>query len=434
MSQFYRSDPKTKVASTLQRTAIIGAPNKSVYQIDKGTTFSPSTVTPGSTTSCNIKINGRNIEQEESHWLVYEMYNSSAVQSAKFLRGPLTHFDKITITISNSRDKIELDGIDDIIEIISEEMLNYGFNIYENTAFWRNNEYDTFAGVTVTNTAPVTFYYPIWALVNYAKTTLRGSIEDLKIDLRATPAPSSAKECALICQSSAVTSAYTTSAISIQNLRFVRHFSILTDPRLIVGALASDVPIRDVHFRTESKVVRSGSWNLGDSVTFKLSDILKRNNIQHLSVVVRKNATAFNDADAQKEFSGSNFICWKWRQLFGEKLELDFGNATDKRLLQKFERDQYKLNFGRQQLPLELWKQSNDFPKYWLRMTRINFDFVQVENAHELFRTTDSVNEDYDITLFAGANVGTDCDVVVHLVYGDVFEYDKKNGQIVKVE
>lgn len=431
MSQLIRTDPKTKVYSTFQRSAILNDPLKSTWQTDKGTTASPSAVTPGSTTSINIKINPRNIEQEEGHYLVYDVSNASAVQTCKFLRGPLTHFDKITITINNSRDKLEIDGIDDIIEIMSEELFNQGLNIYENSAFWRNGELDTYTGVTVANGTPVTFYYPLSPIINFVKTTLRGTIEDIKIDLRATPAPSNAKESCLIAQSSAATACYTTN-ISFNNMRYVRHFAVINDPRQIVGALASDVPIRHVHYRTESKVMRTGTWNLGDSVNFKLSDVLKRSGIQHLSVVVRKNASAYNDADAQKEFSGAGYITYKIRQLFGEKLEIDMSSTTDKRLLEKTERDKYSMAFGRKQLPLAIWKGTDAMAQYFLRMTRIDFDYIQVENAHEVVRETDSTTEDYDITLYAGANVGSDCDLVVHLVYAEIFEF-QKNGQMVKL-
>jgi hypothetical protein len=431
MSQLIRTDPKSKVFSTFQRSAIMNAPFKSVFQVDKGTTASPSAVSPGSTTSINIKINGRNIEQEENQYIVYEVENKSAVQTVTFKRGPLTHWDKITITVSNSRDKIEIDGLNDVIELFSESLLNEGQMIYENSQFWRN-ELDTCDGITVTNGTPVTFYLPLAPIINFAKTTLRGAIEDIKIDFRATPAPSNAKDAGLIALSSAATAAYTQANISFNNIRFIRHYSVINDPRLVVGVLASDVPMRHVHYRTETKVMRSGTWNLGDSVNFKLSDVLKRSGIQHLSVVVRKNNTTYNDADIQKEYSGSKYVTFKYRQLFGEKLEVDMSSTTDKRLLEKFEKEQYGQAFGRKQLPIAMWKDTDLMTKFYLRMTRINFDYVQVENAHELVRETNSVDEDYDITLYAGSNVGADCDVLVHLVYAEVFEFSK-NGQMTKL-
>ena len=437
MSQLIRSAKGTVVTSTLQRTAIMHEPLKSTWQTDApnwvgGTTASPSSISPGGSTSINIKINPRGWEQEEAHYITYDVLNNSAVQTATFKRGPLTHWESISLTISNSRDKIEVLSMDQLIELYSEFALTRGLSIYEDLFFMRN-EFDTFNGITITNGTAQTFFLSLAPIIDFAKTCLRNpddtkSIQDIKIDLKAHTAPSNAKEAALICLSSAVTAAYTKDNITFSNIRFIRQYTTINDSRLIVWALLSDVPIRHTHFKVEAKTVRTGTWNLGDSVNFKLSDILKRNMIQYIVPVCKKNASAYNDADSQKEFSGYNYFGYKHRQLFGDKLVVDM---TDARLLRAREFQKYYNEFGRKQLPSAIWKNSDDFNKFYLRMGRINFDNVIIENAHELVRETDSVNEDYDITLYANANVGSDCDVVVIMVYCEEFQFN--GNQMVKL-
>lgn len=432
MSQLLRTAKNTPVYSTLQRTAIMHEPFKSTMQVEDGTTASPSSISPGGSTSIMIKINPRGYEEEREHFVVYDVANNSASQTVTFKRGPLTHWSEIHLTVQNSRDKVEVLSVDQLIELYSEYALNRGLNVYEDLFFVRN-EFDTFNGITVTNGTPQTFYLSLAPILDFGRTVLRdptnkNSILDIKIDLKANPAPSNAKEHCLIAQSSTTSAAYTKDNITYQNIRFVRHYAVINDPRLIVSSLLSDVKIRQEHFKTETKTVRTGTtWNIGDSVNFKLSDILKRSGIQYIVPVVRKNASAYNDADAQKEFSGFNYI-YKYRQLFGDKLTVDYTNI---RLREKQEIAKYYSDFGRKQLPAEVWKNTNDLNKFWLRMGRINFDNMIVENAHEIVHETDSTNEDYDITLYANANTGSDCDVVVVMVYCEEFEF--QGNQLVKL-
>jgi hypothetical protein len=194
------------------------------------------------------------------------------------------------------------------------------------------------------------------------------------------------------------------------------------------------VPIRQEHFKCESVTVRTAqSWNLssGDSVNFKLSDILKRSGIQYIVPVIRVNPAGYNDTNSQKEFSGFHYLTYKYRELFGDKHVTDF---TDARLLQKKEMDYYYNQFGRKQLNSNIWKNTDDLNKFWLRTGRISFDgSTAVENAHELIYETDSTLEDYDITLYSNTNAfsGSLCDVVVIMVYYEEFEF--QGNQLVKI-
>lgn len=430
MSLLLRTAKDAKVSSTMQRTAIISEPLKSTIQQDKGTSASPATVSPGSTTSISITINPRDVEEEIEHYLVYDVENKDATQNCTFLRGALTHWENIVFTVMDSSEKVEITSLDQVKEIFSEWFLTKGLNIYEDTSFMRN-EIDTFAGITVTNSAQVKCYYPLSPLLNFAKVTLKGTITKIKIDLRATAEPSNAKDACIICKSSAATACYTKAKIAFNDLRYVRQFNVIADPRMQIGALASDVPIRFVHWKTESKTLYSGAWTSGvSSTTFKLSDIAKRSNVQHVSFVVRDNCTAYNDANAQEEYSGFFWIGYKYRELFGENKEVEM---TDARLLRDFEMKQYSNEFGRKQLPVAVWKTNTDpLTKYYTRMTRLNFDNIVVENAHEVIRKTDSEKADYDITLYSNGTVSSDCDVVAIMVYAEVFEYSK-DGKISKL-
>ena len=206
MSQLLRTAKGVNVTSTLQRTAIMTENNKSTYQIDTGTTASPSSISPGGSTSLVIRINGRNWEMENEHFLVWEVSNNSSAQTATFKRGGLTMWDSIVITVQNSRDKIEILSPDQLIELYSEWALNRGLNVYQDLFFIRN-EFDTFNGITVTNGTPVTFYLSLTPIFDFGNTCLRSSkdtqtIMDLKFDLKARTAPSNASDACLICQSS----------------------------------------------------------------------------------------------------------------------------------------------------------------------------------------------------------------------------------------
>ena len=318
MSQLLRSAPKTQVTSTLQRTAIMTEPNKSTFQIDSPVTASPSSISPGGSTVLNVRINDRTWSQEQEHFLVWEISNNSSAQTATFKRGPITLWDSIILTIQNSRDKIEILSPDQLIEIYSEFAFTRGLNVYQDLFFIRG-EFDTFNGITVTNGTPVTFYLSLAPIFDFGNTCLRNSkdqltLMDLKFDLKARSAPSNANDACQICQSSTTSPAYTQANITFSNIRFIRHYTILNDLNLYIGALASTIPIQQVNFKVESKVVRSGTtWNLGDSVNFKLSDILKRSGIQYIVPVVRIDSSAYNDTNAQREFSGFNYLGYKYR-------------------------------------------------------------------------------------------------------------------------
>jgi hypothetical protein len=106
---------------------------------------------------------------------------------------------------------------------------------------------------------------------------------------------------------------------------------------------------------------------------------------------------------------------------------------TDSRLLRDYEMKNYSLEFGRKQLPIEVWKDTTLLNRFYLRNTRLTFDWTQVENAHEVVRRTDSVSEDYDITLYANSDdAGTDADVVVFMVIAEEYEFNK-DGSIKKL-
>ena len=67
--------------------------------------------------------------------------------------------------------------------------------------------------------------------------------------------------------------------------------------------------------------------------------------------------------------------------------------------------------------------------KYFLPMTKINFDYLQLNSDHEVVRTLSSNHRDFDITIYANGEVGADVELVARVVSADPFEWDKKTGQ-----
>jgi hypothetical protein len=433
MTLLLRTANEKDVASTEQRQAIVRSRFNNVQQWSKGVTATTKNISPGTQTVINVLFNSPNWEQELGHYCVFDLYNKHATATLTLKHASFAIFDEIYLSPNGSNYKIELKNLSQIREIISEYYLNQGLNIYEESSFVRN-EFTTFNGIAIAPSSSKQIYYPLDPFISFAGTCIKDEITSLQIDLRCTADQSNAAKTGKYFLSSTTVNLWTEANIELRNITYVRNFVILKNPNLVVklfGSLPKAMPVRRVHWRVEERVIYTGSWNVGDTYNTKLSDIYKTSKIQHLSVFVRPIASAFNDAEIGKEYSSYNYILWKWRQLNtgGDEKELDM---TDVRKLRDFELKQYKNEFGRKQLPLELLTDpANLMTKYFLRMTRINFDYLAVENTHEAVRYTDTANQDYDLTFNAGGNAGSNCELCVAMVIAEELEYDKATGRLV---
>jgi hypothetical protein len=433
MSSLLANAKGAEVSITPQRTLIVNHPLNNVQQWTKGVAANPKTIEPNGTTVIDVKFNSDKWEQEINHFFTYSVKNTGT-PSITFKNGALNHFNKIKITPNSSDVAIEIDSLFAVKSIIANFYLKtYGLDIFEGTSFIRN-EHNTFNGITVAGGSSVKFFYDLAPFIDFAKTTIKGQIFTLRFELEATPAPSTIKGQGEICVSSTTDFAYTDSTIQFENINYVRQYAIVQNPNLLVGFLSTDRSVRKVHYKVYQYKMYSGSWkkSLGDTVSFKLSDLRKTDNIQYIEPVAVPIVTATNSAECCKEYSGHHWMGYKWRQLnTSDENELDL---TDQRILKEHEIQQYHNQYGKfKQLPSELFTDANHaFTKYYLPMTKINFDYLPEISDHEVIRRTSSIREDYDIQLFPNGELDN-VDINVRVIVAEVLEYDKKSGQLRKV-
>jgi hypothetical protein len=433
MSALLANAKGAELAITPQRTLIVSHPVNNVQQWTKGVAANPKTIEPGTTTVIDVKFNSKNWEQEINHFFTYNVKNTG-VPDITFKNGALNHWNKIKIIPNTSDQSIEIDSLAAVKTIVAAYYLKtYGLDIYEGTSFIRN-EQNTFNGVTVPSGGSVKFFYDLAPFIDFAKTTIRGQILSLRFELEATPAPATIKGQGQLCVSSTTAFAYTDSTIQFENINYIRQYAVVQNPNLLVGFLSSDKPVRKVHSKVYEYTIYSGSWkkSLGDTVSTKLSDLRKTHNVQHLEVAARPIAAATNSTECCKEYSGHHWNGYKWRQLnTSDEYELDM---TDQRILKEHEIQQYHNQYGKfKQLPSELFTDaSHAFTKYYLPMTKINFDYLSEISDHEVIRKTSSIDQDYDIEFFANGELDN-VDLVIRMVVAEVLEFDKKTGQLRKV-
>lgn len=433
MSVLLANAKGSETAITPQRNLIVNHPLNNIQQWSKGQSSAPKSINPGTTTVIDVKFNSNNWEQEINHYLTYDVKNAGT-SAITFKNGTLNHFHKMKIMPNGSNIALEIDNLATIRLITANYYLKqYGLDIFEGTSFIRN-EFNTFAGITVPAGSSVKFYNNLAPIIDWSKTTIRGQISSLRIELEATPEPSDLKGQGKICVSSTTSPAYTQSDITFENISYIRQFAIIQNPALLVGFLSADKPVRKVQYKVYEYIKFVGAWraSLNSAYDTKLSDIRKSDRIQYLGVSARPIASNYNDPECCKEYSGYHWIGYKYRQLnTSEEYELDM---TDKRILREHEIQQYHNEYGKfKQIPTEFFTDANHlFTKYYLPMTKINFDHLQEISDHEVIRYTSSNKHDYDMEFFANGEVGDNVELVFRMVVAEPLEFDKKTGQLMK--
>ena len=421
-------------ALTPQRRLIVNHPLTNINQWSKGVSAAPKKIEPGTTTIIDIKFNSTKYEQEIAHYLKYDVNNKSPTVGVTFKNGALNHWSKIKMIPNDSEKAIDVENLASVKANVAHYYLNtYGLDIYEGLNFIRD-EYNTYAGITVGPLSTTTFYYDLAPFIDFAKTTFKGQINSLRIELEATPEAANLIKAGHMCASSTDEVAYTSSTILFQNISYIRNYAIIQNPSLLVGFLSSDKPIRKVHWKAYEYVKYHGPWkkSLSNNYSCKLSDIRKCDNIQHLEVCFRPDVTTYNSPECCKEYSGYHWTGYKWRQLnTSDEYELDM---TDQRMLKQLEIQQYHNEYGRfKQLPAEMFNDpANLMTKYYLPMTKIYFDYLQSMVDHEIVRNTSSNNQDYDLEFHANGEL-EEGELVFRVVTAEILEFDKKTGRLIKV-
>ena len=247
MSALLANAKGAETAITPQRNLIVNHPLNNIQQWSKGTSAAPKSIQPGTTTVIDVKFNSKNWEQELNHYLTYNIKNSSGTSDLTFKNGALNHFHKVQIIPNNSEANIEIENLASVKSIVADFYLKrYGLDIYEGTSFIRN-EWTTFNGITVASGSSVKFYYDLAPFIDFAKTTIRGQITGLRIELEATPEPSNIKESGKYFLSSDTNAPFLATNITFENINYVRQYAIVSNPNLLVGFLSADKPIRKIH-------------------------------------------------------------------------------------------------------------------------------------------------------------------------------------------
>jgi len=434
MSQLIRTTSEKEVASTAtaQRSAIIKNRFNSQFQWSEGVSFNPPSILPGSSSRVDVNLKSTDLEREEAHYIRMVVANSHGTAAITLPFGVFSVLEYMKIQVNNGSQTFTVDNVDTWREMYNEWLMNCGLFIYEDSSFVRN-ETTTSAGITIAALSSATFYLPLDLVLTFAGTCIQGEINSIGIDIRATAEQSNVANTGYLFKSATDVNVWGRTYITISDINYIRSFTKLNSGQQLVkslGSMNASVPVRFVHWKVHPIILKEGTANSGDTVVKKLSDIYKSDLIQHISFTIRKTQTAYNGADCAKEFSGFNYIGWKWRELNkgGQAKTLDL---TDKRKLRDFEFKQYRNEFGRKQLPLVHLADSTDtFAQYLLRLTRINFDYLQVEQSHEVIRYTNSNSEDYEITLVANATVGSSCQWMAYVVVAEVYEFNRKDGTL----
>jgi hypothetical protein len=434
---------KDTVASSETRQAIVKSVINSIPQWSEGVSASTKNIVPGGSTVIDLKIGQRDPEVEGSHWIVYDKKNNHATASLVCKRGSLNDFSEVIISTNDGSDRqVNITGqyaLSTIRSIISDYFLNMGINIYEDSSFIRD-ELDAFNGITIGPTLSKKMYYPVDPFVSFAKTQIQGDIRSLRIELRATAEPGSIASHARVCTSSTTVALWTETNLEFNDIRYIRNYVIVSNPVLrnkFLSGIDPKIPIKHTQWKVEDKLLYTGVWDDTAHVNTKLSDIYKSRKIQAIYPYVVGIATAYNSTECEKEYSGYQNILWKHRELTnGNEKTVDM---TDARRLREHEIRQYRHMYGKQHLPIELFGATeNDFKKFFLRMSMINFDYLQEEAGHEVLRYVDSLNQDYELDFYGAQelNGGSNCELRCAVVYLEEFDYVKNGsnvGQVVKV-
>jgi len=442
MSKFYLNDlqkNKKDVMRNMMHEPIFQNTGPSLLQQDiDHTTFTPNeNVKPGQKPSCDITYGSRDIREEKNAGIIkFRVDTLDGTNHGTYKYDVLSFIDYLEFEINGSKDKLIFSGQDELQQLFSDWIKEYtGFDIPVGQWLAKyRHEFNTFNGVEVDDTAGKYFYLPLEPFIPFIKdVVVNGLLNNVRLQVRFASIAVNAKDATRVCLSNTTANAYN-SSITFNDISFMREYVIINDIRRVLRPELKSVLIPIPQFE---KKIYSQAWSTvgGNKIEFKLSDIAKRKNIQSVSVIVRKNESAFNAVDSQKKYSGYNYIQWKIRQQFGERHELDFTDESldHTRRLRSYEIEVHRKRYGRYAQDAIYDQSLSDLPKFYTHNTTIYFDDVTIEPQHnEVINTLDSDDKDWLITLKCNGVVGADCDVIVLVNYYEKYMWGN-NNMIVKV-
>lgn len=391
--------------------------------------FDQSLVKPNGKTQVNIKFNSKEIELERQQLIKFTMNTSDGTNHATMYKDAYSLIEEISVQYNNSTEKLEYKTNNHIIAARSIHIKEYGDEIMEHLAHTAVN-FNSLAGVQVTNAASKNFYLDLFDLFPHNRDQIhRGMFDEMTITIKFAAAASNAENTAPICVSNTTSNPYTASTITFTNIEFIRVFDIVQDVSTYIRP-----PLETVRYvvpKFVTKTYGSVSWNTAgtDQKVFKLSDVAKEQNVVGIMAYVREvgASPAYNDANAGKMYSGHNYITWSLRQLTGDKKTLSFLTDTTEwqRRLRAYEIETQYNEYGRK-LPIAVHADSDNLNKYYLVQTWIPFQNIQIEdNTYDILSGVSSLVDDWEITLQCAGAVDAVSDLVVEIVYNDIYAFDK---------
>lgn len=403
------------------------------------TPFTPNeNVKPSQKPNIELKFNTLlNLEEEVFSAIRWQVNTTDGTNHPTFMMDSLSQIDLIEFEINNSREKLKWEGREQISILFAnwiKEHCNPDISIEQFLASWRN-EFNTYTGKEVDDSANVHFYLPMAPFIPFLQgVILNGLLSNLKIQIRFTPVPTDVDTATTICKSNTTSNAYNAS-VTFNDISYVRQYRLVGDKR--TAAVAPDLKQLTVLVPQYEQKVYTQAWNTvgGNRLSFKVSEIAKRKYVQSVHVWVRKVETAYNSATSQMKYSGHNYIAWKIEQLFGNREVLDLTSAQPDhdRRLRAYEIEQHRRRYSHD-LPISVYTESDNLGKTYLGdLTVIYFDHVKIEKDHnEVVTNVNPDIDDYQITLECNGSVGASCEVNVMVEYYDMYNLNE-NRQLVKI-
>ena len=426
-----KQQKKANPLRTLQHDALIPVRGVSHRMEYVHASFDQSSVKPGGKCSVEIKFNSKEIELDRAQLIRFQMNTSDGTNHATMMKDAYTLIDQISVEYNNSREKLEYVTNTDILCARSFTLKEYGDEIMEHLAS-TNVNFNSLAGVQVTNAASQNFYINIFDLFPHLKDQVhQGFINEMKVSIRFTPAATDAANTGHICVSNTAANPYTTASVSFTNIEFIRAYDIIQDQDSFFRPALDSVRLVVPKFTTET--YDGIAWNVvgTNKVSFKISDLAKETNVVGVLAYVRDvgASPAYNDANAGKMYSGHNYITWSLKQLTGDKKTLSFLTDTTewKRRLRNYEIETQYNEYAGKKLPISVHANTDDLNKYYLVQTWIPLQNIMIESgAYDVLSGVNtSTVDDWEVTFQCAGAVDAVSDLVVQIVHNDVYAFDK---------
>ena len=402
--------------------------------------FSPISVTPGDQATVDVKFDSKYIELDKEWYVYFTMATSDATNHLTLFNDCYTLIDDVELTINGSTEKwrykenwmIEMQRANDLKENIKDRSL-------DEHRSKSDIDYAAYTGIEVTNAAVQPFYFSLFAMFPRLRNqVMRGIINDVKLRVRFAPGATSAANACRIGQSNTTSNAYAKSSVTFSSLKFLRIYDIIQDNRTFMRPMLKDVILPMPRY--ERYLIENQSWNSAgsDYVQFNIQDQFKNPMLQRIHVFVRDIGVAYNDANAQKKFSGWDYIAWKLAEQNGDRNEIDFTSSnTDflniterKRALRNYEIE-YQLNSFGEHLPS--YSGTHGANNYLLCNTVIPMNSIKIhEQVYDVVSNINPNTKNMTLRLECNTAVSAACDIEIIAEYYDMYRINEQGRLILE--